>query len=167
MDSKLYAIHITLNFFVVCYRLHTICVFFFLNDAPPPDIYPLPQHDPLPIFYSLPPVQVNQVMVPVTVKDESGQLVKGLLAKDFSVLENGKKQKLNFFTSDPFALSAAVILDRESTRLNSRHSQISYAVLCLLKLRDAGMTATPRRATAPCCASSRGTPRSWWHCPRE
>jgi VWFA-related protein len=62
-------------------------------------------------IYSLPPVQVNQVMVPVTVKDESGQLVKGLLAKDFSVLENGKKQKLNFFTSDPFALSAAVILD--------------------------------------------------------
>src|SRR5205823_2066965 len=62
-------------------------------------------------IYKLPPVQVNQVMVPVTVKDESGQLVKGLLAKDFSVLENGKKQKLNFFTSDPFALSAAVILD--------------------------------------------------------
>src|SRR5256885_5689133 len=23
--------------------------FFFLNDTPPPDIYPLPQHDPLPI----------------------------------------------------------------------------------------------------------------------
>ncbi|PYV64250.1 MAG: hypothetical protein DMG95_04885, partial [Acidobacteria bacterium] len=62
-------------------------------------------------IYNLPPVQVNQVMVPVTVKDESGQLVKGLLAKDFSVLENGKKQKLNFFTSDPFALSAAVIID--------------------------------------------------------
>src|SRR6266496_1967585 len=56
-------------------------------------------------------VQANQVMVPVTVKDESGRLVNGLLAKDFNVLENGKKQTLNFFTSDPFALSAAVILD--------------------------------------------------------
>jgi VWFA-related protein len=55
--------------------------------------------------------RVDQVMVPVTVKDESGRLVNGLLAKDFSVLENGKKQALNFFTSDPFALSAAVILD--------------------------------------------------------
>jgi VWFA-related protein len=54
---------------------------------------------------------VNQVMVPVTVKDESGHLVNGLVAQDFSVLEGGKKQKLNFFTSDPFALSAAVILD--------------------------------------------------------
>src|SRR6266536_1162616 len=62
-------------------------------------------------LYKLPPVQVNQVMVPITVKDESGRLVSGLLAKDFNVLENGKKQKLNFFTSDPFAISAAVIFD--------------------------------------------------------
>jgi len=54
---------------------------------------------------------VNQVMVPVTVKDESGHLIGGLLPKDFSVRENGKKQTLNFFTSDPFALSAAVIFD--------------------------------------------------------
>jgi VWFA-related protein len=56
-------------------------------------------------------VTTNQVMVPVTVKDDSGRLVNGLLSKDFSVRENGKKQTLNFFTSDPFALSAAVILD--------------------------------------------------------
>lgn len=56
-------------------------------------------------------VLTNQVLVPVTVKDESGRLVNGLLPKDFTVRENGKKQRLNFFTSDPFALSAAVILD--------------------------------------------------------
>src|SRR5579864_2532574 len=54
---------------------------------------------------------VNQVLIPVTVKDESGHLVNGLGPKDFSVLENGKKQTLNFFTSDPFALSTAVIFD--------------------------------------------------------
>jgi VWFA-related protein len=54
---------------------------------------------------------VNQVMIPVTVKDESGHLVGGLLPKDFTVRENGKRQTLNFFTSDPFALSAAVIFD--------------------------------------------------------
>jgi VWFA-related protein len=54
---------------------------------------------------------VNQVMVPVTVKDESGHLVGGLLPQDFTVRENGKKQTLNFFTSDPFALSAAIIFD--------------------------------------------------------
>jgi VWFA-related protein len=55
--------------------------------------------------------RVDQVLIPVTVKDDSGRLVNGLLSKNFTVLENGKKQTLNFFTSDPFALSAAVILD--------------------------------------------------------
>jgi VWFA-related protein len=54
---------------------------------------------------------VNQVIVPVRVTDETGRLVSGLLAKDFSVYEDGKKQAMNFFTSDPFALSTAVVLD--------------------------------------------------------
>jgi VWFA-related protein len=54
---------------------------------------------------------VNYVLVPVTVKDESGHLVNGLVSQDFTVLENGKKQSLKFFTSDPLALSAAVVLD--------------------------------------------------------
>ena len=56
-------------------------------------------------------VNVNQVVVPVRVTDESEHLVSGLLSTDFSVYEDGKKQKLNFFTSDPFALSIAVIID--------------------------------------------------------
>jgi VWFA-related protein len=53
----------------------------------------------------------NQVLIPVAVKDESGRLINCLLPTDFTVKENGKKQTLNFFTSDPFALSAAVIFD--------------------------------------------------------
>jgi VWFA-related protein len=56
-------------------------------------------------------VNTNQVVVPVMVKDDSGRLVNGLLSRDFSVYEDGKKQTLNFFTTDPFALSAAVIFD--------------------------------------------------------
>ncbi len=51
------------------------------------------------------------VLVPVTIKDSNGRLVGGLRPKDFSVLENGQQQTLKFFTSDPFALSAAVIFD--------------------------------------------------------
>ena len=56
-------------------------------------------------------VNVNQVVVPVRVTDESGHLVSGLLSTDFSVYEDGKKQNLNFFTSDPFGLSVAVVID--------------------------------------------------------
>jgi len=56
-------------------------------------------------------VTTNLVLVPVAVKDNEGRLIGGLLPKDFSVLENGQPQTLKFFTSDPFPLSAAVIID--------------------------------------------------------
>jgi VWFA-related protein len=56
-------------------------------------------------------VTTNLVLLPVTVTDNAGRLVAGLLPKDFSVLESGQKQTLKFFTSDPFPLSAAVIFD--------------------------------------------------------
>jgi len=54
---------------------------------------------------------VNQVIVPVMVKDDNGRLVNGLFPRDFQVLEDGKKVSLNFFTSDPSVLSAAVVFD--------------------------------------------------------
>ena len=56
-------------------------------------------------------VTANLVTVPVTVTDREGRMIAGLLPRDFLVLENGQKQTLKFFTSDPFALSAAVIFD--------------------------------------------------------
>lgn len=55
--------------------------------------------------------EANLVLVPVAVKDPDGRMVNGLLPRDFTVLENGQKQQLKFFTSDPFALSAAVVID--------------------------------------------------------
>jgi VWFA-related protein len=54
---------------------------------------------------------VNLVVVPVTVKDGSGKLVDGLLKKDFSIYENGVAQRINLFSSDPFPLSVAIVLD--------------------------------------------------------
>lgn len=56
-------------------------------------------------------VSTNQVQLPVMVKDSEGRRVDGLLPKDFTVLENGKKQTLVYFTSDPFPLSVAILLD--------------------------------------------------------
>src|SRR6202158_3674589 len=56
-------------------------------------------------------VTTNLVLVPVTVTDSQGRLVGGLVPKDFSVLESGQRQTLKFFTSDPFPLSAAVVID--------------------------------------------------------
>ncbi len=50
--------------------------------------------------------------VPVTVKDDSGRLVGGLSPKDFALLESGVKQDLKFLTSDPLAISAAIVFDQ-------------------------------------------------------
>jgi VWFA-related protein len=55
--------------------------------------------------------RVNFVIVPVTVKDNDGHLVDGLAPKDFTVFEDGKKQDLKLFISDPIPLSAAIVLD--------------------------------------------------------
>ena len=74
-------------------------------------------------------VITNQVLVPATVTDESGRLVGGLLAKDFVVRENGKQQKLNFFTSDPFALSAAVVLDFGMKDVDVQKMNHTYSAL--------------------------------------
>ena len=56
-------------------------------------------------------IVANLVQIPVMVKDKQGRRVDGLLPQDFTVLENGKAQKLTFFTSDPFQLSVAVLID--------------------------------------------------------
>lgn len=72
---------------------------------------------------------VNQVLIPVLVKDENGRMVSGLGSKDFSVLENGKKQPLNFFTSDPFALSVAVIIDLGMKDVDVEKVQHSFTAL--------------------------------------
>ena len=76
--------------------------------------------------------RVNFVLVPVTVKDNAGHLVDGLLPQDFNVFEDGKKQELKFFTSDPFPLSAAVVLDTGMPdtavqKINQTYSALSGA----------------------------------------
>lgn len=55
---------------------------------------------------------VNFVTVPVTVKDSEGRLVDGLVRKDFSIYEDGEPQTLRLFTSDPFPLSVALVIDQ-------------------------------------------------------
>ncbi len=72
---------------------------------------------------------VNQVIVPVRVTDDSGRLVSGLLPKDFSVFEDGKKEKMNFFTSDPLAISAAVIFDLGMADINVQKVNQTFPAL--------------------------------------
>ncbi|MBI2680527.1 MAG: VWA domain-containing protein [Candidatus Solibacter usitatus] len=45
-------------------------------------------------------VQVNEVIVPVTVVDDQGKFVSNLDASDFHIFDEGKEQKINFFSRE-------------------------------------------------------------------
>jgi VWFA-related protein len=78
--------------------------------AVPPGTFPRNQINSNDDLYKI-SVSANFVQIPVMVKDPDGRRVDGLLPRDFTVLENGKKQTLTYFTSDPFQLSVAILLD--------------------------------------------------------
>ncbi len=82
-----------------------------MNDAAPAvPAAPAPPNERDQMMYTM-RTTVNFVVVPVTVKDLSGHLVEGLVKQDFAVFEEGVQQQIRYFTSDPFPLSAAVVLD--------------------------------------------------------
>jgi len=45
-------------------------------------------------------VSVNEVIVPVTVTDEKGRFVSNLVQKDFHIFDEGKEQRIDYFTSE-------------------------------------------------------------------
>src|SRR5271165_3233338 len=72
---------------------------------------------------------VSFVTVPVTVKDDEGKLVDGLLQKDFTILEDGVQQRIALFTSDPFPLSAAVIIDQGMSDITLKKVNQTFSAL--------------------------------------
>lgn len=72
---------------------------------------------------------VNFVTVPVTVKDPDGRPVFGLTKGNFSVYEDGKRQPLSFFTSDPFPISAAIVIDVGMPEVALRKIEETYSAL--------------------------------------
>src|SRR2546421_1888409 len=88
-------------------RCRHIYIFFFFNDTATTEIYTLSLHDALPIYFC-----------------ECDRLRReGTL---------GRPERRESGTFDAARL-AADDRDRKSTRLNSSHDQISYAVFCLKK----------------------------------
>src|SRR5206468_12232534 len=93
--------------------------FFFFDTLSTPAIYPLSLHDALPIFiHDLPDrflLMNGDVLTDLSFRRFYDSHVAG--AGDMAVVKPPKRQ----------------VGDRKSTRLNSSHDQISYAVFCLKK----------------------------------
>src|SRR5947209_17788410 len=89
---------------------------FFFNNPPPPQFYTLSLHDALPIY-------------PVLQGLEDRVLGEGRRNRDHRALDRAA------VVVD--RLGDRVEQDRKSTRLNSSHANISYAVFCLKKKKNA------------------------------
>src|SRR3712207_6972104 len=90
--------------------IHLRVVFFF-NDTATTEIYTLSLHDALPILLQL--------------QQRNAELVQGWTSDVIEALS--EQTEHNVRTAEAFAQ------DRKSTRLNSSHANISYAVFCLKK----------------------------------
>jgi VWFA-related protein len=66
--------------------------------------------------YTLGTVHVDFVQIAFTVKDSKGQFVPDLTPRDVRIYENGLRQSMRFWTSDPFPLSVAFVIDQSVTQ---------------------------------------------------
>src|SRR2546430_12480459 len=94
------------------------------NDTATTEIYPLPLHDALPFFASRDPIDLGSELV-VAHHDRvaRGERVEQELGPHLTL-----RARPELLAEPRDRLRAR---DRKSTRLNSSHSQISYAVFCL------------------------------------
>jgi len=85
------------------------------NAAPAPDDGPAPDATAPGQgvkAFTLAPVNVNFVQTPFTVKDSKGHLVPAIDWREVRIYENGVRQHMAIFTSDPFPLSVALVIDQ-------------------------------------------------------
>src|SRR5256886_6508501 len=110
---------------------HTSFFFFFFNDPATTEIYTLPLHAPLPIFglgLDAPAVTAEVMPVEQHRAQRSHQPVGDIARAGGAVI-----RLLRLQCAEHRYAGAHHVQDRKSTRLNSSHSQISYAVFCLKK----------------------------------
>src|SRR3712207_8108112 len=93
-------------------------MFVFFNDTATTEIYTLSLHDALPICYGRYNLALISFLVPLLAAYQIF-FVRGALINTFAYLVP--------------MVGYLLLADRKSTRLNSSHANISYAVFCLKK----------------------------------
>src|SRR5207253_4092647 len=107
-------------------------IFFFSNHPPHTGIYTLSLHDALPIWESVALLGPNGSGKSTVVNTISGLLA----AKAGEIRFDGASLKARPTHVRASLGIAHVLEDRKSTRLNSSHVAISYAVFCLKKKKN-------------------------------
>src|SRR2546430_4375589 len=106
--------------FIHSYSCCYSTIFFFFNDTATTEIYTLSLHDALPICVVCKPVPIVWIFA-----SASGRFLSVLACHPAGSVPPPRTG------------------DRKSTRLNSSHSQISYAVFCLKKKKQCIYSANP------------------------
>src|SRR5690606_39315817 len=94
--------------------------------------YPLSLHDALPIWSGSPQALVNP-STEVCIAETSADGLDLAAALAFAREEGGRALRELDFAARGALLADMAKADRKSTRLNSSHVKISYAVFCLKK----------------------------------
>src|SRR5206468_12257015 len=92
------------------------------NDTAPAELYTLSLHDALPIWGRLPGTKAELLALKGIGRYTAGALLTFAYGQGEPILDTNVRRVLR-----------RMFLDRKSTRLNSSHDQISYAVFCLKK----------------------------------
>ena len=80
---------------------------------------------------------VNQVVVPVTVKDGSGRLVADLRRDEFRVFEDNVEQKIVYFGAEPAPISMVLLIDNDLKSKDAKQvSESLRSVVAGLSLND-------------------------------
>src|SRR5690606_41647205 len=106
-----------------------LCTPFCFNGPAPSEIYPLSLHDALPIL-------TNATFVSVDLVDENGNKLTIQHDKPMITITIDVNTTNFMNASCKYFNETSQQLDRKSTRLNSSHVKISYAVFCLKKKKN-------------------------------
>lgn len=74
-------------------------------------------------------VNVNLVILPVTVKDGAGRLVADLTRSEFRILDDNVEQRLEYFSAEAFPLSAVVLLDNDLKSKDAKQVESSLSAI--------------------------------------
>src|SRR3712207_7133763 len=99
--------------------------YFFFNDAATTEIYTLSLHDALPIW--------AEDHRDLALGDPHVEAAQDLVAPEGLVDLDELHRVLDAGRALRAGVPAVLVVDRKSTRLNSSHANISYAVFCLKK----------------------------------